>query len=1059
MTVVQSEKDLPNRILLSPDYQKGVRGVAYEGRVWLVADNIPEGQEAGIALHEIGAHIGFDRLEREGKLNRKELADQVRAWSKENDMRGEAARIALAKGKDSNDEIIAYMTEELVNRGVRPVSFRPASTWLRRVVDAFERVLAKLGIKKDISGQELVDLAFGAAHIELGAPTGFRPGAPRFSTGSTVLDAAVMRRSEALTREGDLPLHKQFLKAWSSGSPNGFVSDLARKFEVSVVDNTASVKRKLKDVGLNDPVIDLAFASKSADTTITSMLTGALEFDNNMRTFRAGTGPSIKTVHEEVQNIAAKIGGDKKEAFINAARVFDLGSIVLRERSLPQEQRNKFKFAPEDIKAGEEALRIYGAEIRAGMDAWTTYKNGMLDAGLKAGRFSAEDVAAWKEAPDYVPWHRVLDDAKMGYETKSSAKQFFRGLQDSGKVKDLMGGDVDKRPIGDILNNMEQLSFWLGNATIKNHAGNSVVDALLQLDARRVGSPNASGVDKSRVVKTYRNGAETFYEMGDPLDVHAFMGVEEVTGPWVKFFAKGGNLLRQGTTLMPGFVVNQLFQDAFRATAYSGAKSPFAVGAKVFSEFGNELRGDNLTKLFASYGIIGRPDFIFEDEKSRIRSELDETKTGVRRVASAGFKALDRLTRASDAAQRRAVYKQTLKETGDERLALYKAIEIINFQNRGTNQAIATIRKVAPFTNAYIQGMAIALRAMGGSGITLEERTVAMRAFYATAIKIGALSLLYSMIVSDDDEYQQMPDYMKMSGFMIPGTRQMTKDTFGFDPGGNIRIPSPVDLVGLLFKIVPETAYNYVISQGTANEVDNTKFLRQMSTATINAISSPNAVPQAIKPVAELWANKSFFTGNPILGRGLQNLDRNLQYTSSTTEAAKAMATWIPLAPVQIDHLMRGIFGTAGGTAMFAASAVVDAAAPGQRANIRLNEVPQVRTFLTGKSTAGMKEDFYEMREKVVEVSNTVNRLKTRDPERLKTYLDENKELYKLHKSGVINKIDQALGKLRDYRERIANDKEMSGEDKRRIFDDVEKKEVELLTKVNLSKLRNLGGL
>jgi hypothetical protein len=127
VTVVQSEKDLPNRILLSADYQKGVRGVAYEGRVWLVADNIPEGQEAGIALHEIGAHIGFDRLEREGKLNRKELADQVRAWSKENDMRGEAARIALAKGKDSNDEIIAYMTEELVNRGVRPVSFRPAS--------------------------------------------------------------------------------------------------------------------------------------------------------------------------------------------------------------------------------------------------------------------------------------------------------------------------------------------------------------------------------------------------------------------------------------------------------------------------------------------------------------------------------------------------------------------------------------------------------------------------------------------------------------------------------------------------------------------------------------------------------------------------------------------------------------------------------------------------------------------------------------------------------------------------------------------------------------------
>ena len=69
-----------------------------------------------------------------------------------------------------------------------------------------------------------------------------------------------------------------------------------------------------------------------------------------------------------------------------------------------------------------------------------------------------------------MPWHRILDDAKHGYETKKSTKSYFKGLVDSGKIAELVGGDVNKRPIGDILSNMENLSFWLVNTIVRNHA-------------------------------------------------------------------------------------------------------------------------------------------------------------------------------------------------------------------------------------------------------------------------------------------------------------------------------------------------------------------------------------------------------------------------------------------------------------------------------------------------------------------------------------------------------------------------------------------------------------
>lgn len=966
------------------------------------------------------------------------------------------------KGAYGASNIQEFAAEAISNQEFQDALRTLPKNWWGRFVDAIRNLLG-------MSRANPVEKAINQL-LEVAPSEARTSGIDLPLTGNATIDAVLPSRLEEFKKPGDVSVGQKILDLFDPSK----AAQRAAWFRNQIVDVQGAVKEKLRAAGDSGtaPLVNMALASRSADLAVTSMLNGPIQLKklagSNVDAFTVEDGTSIAGVHKHIRDIADQLPGtDKKKKFEEAKALFGLAADVKRLKSMPADMQVRFKFPADRIAAGEEAVRLYGGPINAAMDDWTSYKNSLLEAARAAGRFTAEDVTAWQEAPDFVPWYRILDDAEHGHQVKSSAKQFFNGLRATGKMAELIGGDIADRPLGDTLNNMEQLSFWLVNSAVKNHAALRATDALLGIDAKKVGGPNAPGVDRARTIKVYRDGAEEFYELGDVLDADAFIGAQElISGPWLNMFRAGAAALRKGTTLMPGFIANQLFQDAFRATAYSGANSPFKVGANVMGEFAREMSGDAMSKYLAAYGIVGRPDYIFDDEKSRIAAALDETKTGATYIASRAFKMLDNMTRASDAAQRRSIHKQTMQETGDEGLALYRAIEIINFQTRGKSRTLTFLRQTIPFLNAYIQGMDVAYRAMSGRGMSMGDRKQAALQFYATGAKIAALSAAYTLLVGDDDEYQKTPDYVRMSGFILPGTRQMIKEFTGTDPGGNIKIPAPIDPAGLLFKILPESVINDVVRAGTADELDNSKFWRMLSAATINAISPPQPVPQVAKPLVELWANKSFFTGNPIVGQSMAGLDTSQQYTTSTTDFARVLGQYLPIAPVQIDHLARGMLGLAGGTMMFAASQLVgDSIAP-ERPSARLNEMPQIRTFLTGNAATGLKEDYYELREKATEVSNTVNRLAQRDPQQLREYLAKNDKLYAIAKSGVFTEVGNALRQLRQYRDLVdhgliknQNGTPLTSEDKRAVMDNIEKKEVELLSKINITALRKLAGM
>jgi hypothetical protein len=682
----------------------------------------------------------------------------------------------------------------------------------------------------------------------------------------------------------------------------------------------------------------------------------------------------------------------------------------------------------EQIAAAEKAYQKY-PELRAAFKEFTDFKNGLIDVMVDTGRLTKEQAADWKSKVDYVPWNRIKE-----YEEniQGSPKSYFKGLVNLGQLGKLTGSDDQ---INNVFDNMVGLSFWMVNSSVRNHAASKMVDALTKIDAREV-KPGMA-IDPTRTIYVYKDGVPRVYELGTAADVYAFKGIESIGGPLLDGFSSISNLLRKTTTAMPSFAVSQLFQDSYRAMLMSGVKSPLKIPGKVLGNFVGALRKDSLSDQLASYGIVGAYDLVPNRAKDEIEKTLGIKRRGITETI---FNKFEDISLASDAAQRRAVFEQTMAETGDLALSLYRAQEIINFKRQGANRTIGVLRQIVPFFNAYLQGMDVLARTMAGTGLSTAEKGEAIRLFLATATKLTVLSTIYAAMVAGDDEYEQLRDYEKDKSFIIPGT--------------GLKIPVAPE-VGFMFKVIPERMYHYIMSQGTERPDDAKKTMIGLRDAFIDAFTGPNLTPQAVKPALEVMVNYSFFTGAPIIGRGMDTKEAYLQFTNSTSELAKLIGGATNTSPMKWDYLMKGYTGIAGGTVLALSDEVISQATGAERPDRRIYELPQFRTFMYDKVAGGDKEDFYSLRDEVRRTVDTVNALKADGRvEELQKYLENPDKfgLYLLKSS--INGIEQRLEDIRKYKKVISADPNMLGADKKDTLEQFELIENELLRAFNIPRLR-----
>lgn len=161
----------------------GIKGIAYQGKVYLIAGQIAKGQELGVMLHELGAHVGMKNLI--GEYNYNKIIDQLEKWgagkgvamNSIEKMIVDRAYARIPEGTTNSntrrDELLAYFIEEAVLAGINPTATNVSSNqivqMLRSMLAAMRLALRKIGFAKfdSMTAGDFVDLAFGAAKVEL----------------------------------------------------------------------------------------------------------------------------------------------------------------------------------------------------------------------------------------------------------------------------------------------------------------------------------------------------------------------------------------------------------------------------------------------------------------------------------------------------------------------------------------------------------------------------------------------------------------------------------------------------------------------------------------------------------------------------------------------------------------------------------------------------------------------------------------------------------------------------------------------------------------------------
>jgi len=766
------------------------------------------------------------------------------------------------------------------------------------------------------------------------------------------------------------------------------------------------------------------------------------------------TDASYKDVLSSVDKMIGKYA--QTPDFASAEKYFNLAAIAKREEGLMASKQTtdtggviKRALSDAQLKMGLDIYRTT-PEVREALDTYKKFNDRNVDSLVTAGVIDAATAKDLKGNAGYVPWFRFVQDKQGNIDIKA-VKQFSKGLTNLSEMRDLEGGKIEDVQINNVLDNMAMLSNWMVNKSVGNNTAAYMTKiAVAHGRAKKVGSPIAQGVDPKRVVQILDNGNPTFYQFDDPMALPAFKGYEAAHGAMTEILAAPTRLLRKGITLFPVFSIAQLPQDTIRAMVTGGLKNPYALPTKVISNFITEIFGGSTTsQRLAQFGVIGRGIDLPTEEISkgfRRRLGMDSELSLFQR----GIDLLEKLSNASDAAVRAALYEQTMKETGNEILAIRRARDIINFDIQGSSVYSSFLRQTVPFMGVYMNDLNNLYKGLvlGSSRLSEGEKKATRQAIIASGLNLAFLTVLYTLFVSDDDDYKNLNDQTRNRSFIIPGT--------------NLRIPVPGDGVGLLFKVLPEQLTRLYLAEGMDSEDIGSRVGRGLFKGFTDMGSLENWIPGGTVPkvATELILNKGFFTGNPIVGKSKENLAPFMQYTEGTSETAKLLAAsmkevGIGLSPIKLDYLVRNLTGQVGGAVLGVSNALFLAAEGKVTPSLRLEDIPELKSFTYSSQDKAALDDFYELRDKIDTVARTYKDMISagKGKEAIEYMSDpDNRKVYALR--GIQTRVEQDLAKIRRQRKFVLDNQNFSGDEMREELTKLDKIQEKYLNSMRLPTLR-----
>lgn len=837
--------------------------------------------------------------------------------------------------------------------------------------------------------------------------------------------------------------------------PKSF-SEKAGKFystelEMQTTDMRAGLRRALeagaKALGDSKLFVQAMFSVTKADQKMSvvqaALANGPMRVytdDKGLKGIKSNNEGGAKEIFEAMSEIPNSYGNEAAKVNITSTYFIarramnkglsklDIGALGVTEEQLAAAMR---------VVENDPALK---AALEKTRKLYNTYNRGLINGLAETGTITKAEAAEFLKDEDYVPFYRVRDNGMAELVFGGEKIITIGDIRHQPYLAELKGGETKILPLNESL---QRNTLLLTDKMITNMAQRNVAYALQAYGA----SQDKMKINKGKAPA----GNNVFSFMQEPKEgdrkdtgerwirvetndtmldgIPAEMIVKSLDGAhltlpaFLKWGSAAGDLLRSGVTRTPLYLMRQLFRDPMVAAFTSGLDyGPMKAIFKANKAFLDLSRGQSETgaKLIEK-GLIQSGIFTGDpDDMAKFSLQLASGKSqgAIDRL----FAMMDRAAMNADAATRTLVYDNAIKNGLSEVEADFAVMESMNFHKRGLSPTIQYASRMIPFFNAQIQGLNVLYKAARGQ-MPFEEQLKIKQKFVKNAVLLMGIGIAYAMAMDDDDYYKNAKPKDRYSNFFvhIPGVEEPLK------------LPIPYE-AGWFFSIAVAMVD---AMKGTVDNEQQFTALKDMFVAAIPG-SSSMMVPQIVKPVAEVWTNKVFYSGKELESPRLQRLDPVARYNANTTETAKALSKMGSgvLSPLQIEHLASGYLGQLPIMAMAAADNLFTPSQDVPKPETRASELPLVGSAFQRKQGGDEADVAYRIAGESLRARDTYNNYaKSGNKAEAKEYLAEHKpEIAAAQASGSFI---QLMGELRT-REANIRGKDIPSEEKRARLDKLE---------------------
>lgn len=577
----------------------------------------------------------------------------------------------------------------------------------------------------------------------------------------------------------------------------------------------------------------------------------------------------------------------------------------------------------------------------------------VLNIALAQGTINKEAYEIYANDINYIPFYKVMEETG---DVQAAATR--SGLVNQYFSKALKGGE---KPFGDLMENTLRNWSHILSSSMKNEAANATLRSAVNMGAAQpnlksgfVYRPNEDGVGGkvytkktgqlvgdlkaeyttseytptkgSSVVKTMIDGRPAYFEVTQPMLVESIMAIGYM-GPKSKFLDVARNfknILQYGVTISPAFKVRNLFRDSAAAGAVSEvSKNPVS---RVFNNWASTDKNNPAHISALAGGAIFNFGSIVEGDQARLVKRLIKKGVNANTILNTDEKIKNGLIflrdkyeefgNKTEAVNRMALYNE-LKAKGRSHLeSSFYARDMLDFSMQGAWPTFRYLTQIVPFLNARTQGLyklgrdglvptgRVTYNYITGKEIEGTDKQKAQQ-FSTVMLAVGLASLALYAAFEDDEEFQKREQWDRDNfwWFKLPGMDSA------------FRIPKPFE-VGAFGTMVERTA-EQIFDQGVEGKV----FKESLSRMVVDTFAVN--LPQIVKPLVDLYANKDSFTGAPIETAGMERLSKAERIAEKTGPLAIALSigtnVFLPesaeISPVQTDYAIKAYFGWLGGTA------------------------------------------------------------------------------------------------------------------------------------------------